>query len=222
MPLILLNECGVPKFVCTTLRPSLPSFPELYTLDGCAKFVSEFLTFEPLEDPLHPPKHVPSPMSVLSWQAADPFDAAVVLCSLLLGAGYNAYVAMGYAPLAVTLNDQSGAECPFWQDANGPAGPQTQQPTAVKTGSMANGASGPSTADRPSTAAASVANSAAARASVSEAAADEPGKRKKYQVRPKPQLASKFLEQHPEGAGNSTSTDGTGSLRQVGWVVPNN
>jgi hypothetical protein len=37
---------------------------------------------------------------------------ATVLASLLLGAGYNAFVVVGYAPLAVTLNDQSATECP--------------------------------------------------------------------------------------------------------------
>lgn len=31
------NECGVPKFVCTTLRPSLLPYPELYSLDGRGK-----------------------------------------------------------------------------------------------------------------------------------------------------------------------------------------
>eukprot|EP00775_Hariotina_reticulata_P013287 gene13287-13418_t len=133
MPLTPLNECGVPKFICTTLRPSLPPFPQLYTLDGCAKFVSEFLTYEPLEDPLHPPSHLPSPMSVLQWQAGDAFDAAVVLSSLLLGAGFNAFVVMGYAELAATLNDQSRTECPYLNSSNssccgsaGQAGKQQQ------------------------------------------------------------------------------------------------
>jgi hypothetical protein len=112
MPLAPANECGVPKFVCTTLHPSLPPCPELYSLESCAKFVSEFLAYEPLANPLHPPTHMPSPTSVLAWQTADAFDASVVLCSLLLGAGYNAYVVMGYAPAHVTLNDQSQVDLP--------------------------------------------------------------------------------------------------------------
>jgi hypothetical protein len=62
--------------------------------------------------PQHPPSHLPSPLSVLGWQAGDSFDMAVVLASLLLGAGYNAFVVVGYAPLAVTMNDQSATECP--------------------------------------------------------------------------------------------------------------
>jgi len=31
-------------------------------------------------------------------QAGDTFDMSVILCSLLLGVGYNAYVVVGYAP----------------------------------------------------------------------------------------------------------------------------
>lgn len=36
-----------------------------------------------------------------------------VLCSLLLGAGFDAYVVAGYAPLAITTSDQTGAPCPL-------------------------------------------------------------------------------------------------------------
>lgn len=49
-PLFLepLNECGVEKFVCTTIRPTLLPFQELYNFDGCAEFVADYVTFEPL------------------------------------------------------------------------------------------------------------------------------------------------------------------------------
>ena len=83
---------------------------------GCAcRFVSEFLAYEPLENPLHPPDHLPSPLSILNWQAGDSFDSAVVLASLLLGAGFNAFMVLGYAPLAVTVNDQTKTMCPILQ-----------------------------------------------------------------------------------------------------------
>ncbi|XP_012662279.1 dynein regulatory complex subunit 7 isoform X2 [Otolemur garnettii] len=57
VPLFLhpLNECEVPKFVSTTLRPTLLPYPELYNWDTCAQFVSDFLTMVPLTDPLRPP-----------------------------------------------------------------------------------------------------------------------------------------------------------------------
>lgn len=88
------------------------SYTELYDLDGCCSFVADFLAFERLEDPLHPPEHLPSPMSSLGWQAGDCFDLAVVLASLLIGVGYNAFVVVGYAPEPVTANDQTRTVCP--------------------------------------------------------------------------------------------------------------
>ncbi len=44
-------------------------------------------------------------------QGGDCFDMSTVLCSLLLGAGFDAYVVTGYAPVAVTTSDQTGATC---------------------------------------------------------------------------------------------------------------
>uniref|UniRef100_A0A8C9KJ14 Dynein regulatory complex subunit 7 n=1 Tax=Panthera tigris altaica TaxID=74533 RepID=A0A8C9KJ14_PANTA len=56
VPLFLhpLNECEVPKFVSTTIRPTLMPYPELYNWDSCAQFVSDFLSMVPLPDPLKP------------------------------------------------------------------------------------------------------------------------------------------------------------------------
>ncbi|MEW5310705.1 MAG: hypothetical protein WDW38_002476 [Sanguina aurantia] len=106
------NECSVPKLVCSTIRPSQLLYTELYDLEGCCSFVADFLAYEALEDPLHPPEYLPSPMSVLNHQAGDCFDLSVVLASLLIGAGYHALVVVGYAPTDVTLNDQSATQCP--------------------------------------------------------------------------------------------------------------
>lgn len=68
------------------------------------------------------------------WQAGDSFDVATVLCSLLIGAGYDAYVAMGYAPLFVTANNQTKNACPSVvasyaaQTADAAAPPPVQKP----------------------------------------------------------------------------------------------
>lgn len=237
MPLTPLNECGVPKFVCTTLRPSLPPFSELHTPEGCAKFVSDFLTYELLEEPLHPPSHMPSPMSVLSWQAADAFDAANVLCSLLLGAGYNAFVVMGYAPLAVTLNDQSNTEYvlpagdPLLSAADAAAAAaaaassqkqQQGQGQAAGAGNSSAGRSGAAGSSGPGSAAASGTGSSSSKgggSGASEGAAgDDLGKKKKYVVRPKLQLVSKYLQGHgdPEAqeAGDTAGTS-TAEVRHL-------
>ncbi|XP_046750685.1 dynein regulatory complex subunit 7-like [Diprion similis] len=46
------NECGIHKFVSTTIRPSTLPYPELSTWQGCAKFVSDYLTYEPPRNPI--------------------------------------------------------------------------------------------------------------------------------------------------------------------------
>uniref|UniRef100_A0A8C7KSJ4 Dynein regulatory complex subunit 7 n=1 Tax=Oncorhynchus kisutch TaxID=8019 RepID=A0A8C7KSJ4_ONCKI len=114
-PLLLspLNECGVQKFVSTTLRPTLLSYPELYSWEGCASFVSEFLSLEPLDPPIDPPRHLYSPTWLMQTQRGSCFDFSTLLCSLLLGAGYNAYCVSGYAVKEMCLLNQSLQECPL-------------------------------------------------------------------------------------------------------------
>ena len=40
------------KFVCITIRPTLLPYKEVYDYDGCAQFVSDYLTFVPLDPPI--------------------------------------------------------------------------------------------------------------------------------------------------------------------------
>ncbi|KAL1499996.1 hypothetical protein AB1Y20_012673 [Prymnesium parvum] len=109
-PLLLAprNECGMRKFICTSLRPTQLPFQDVYDYDKCARFVADFVTYEPLELATTIPQHMPSPSAVISWQAGDCFDMAQLLASLLLGVGYDAYVVSGYARSAITHCDQSG------------------------------------------------------------------------------------------------------------------
>lgn len=53
-PLFLnpLNECGTEKFVCTTIRPTLLPFHELYNFDGCSELVADYVTFDGLDPPI--------------------------------------------------------------------------------------------------------------------------------------------------------------------------
>lgn len=44
----------------------------------------------------------------LQWAKADCFDYAIVLASFLLGVGYDVFCVVGYAPRAITTNDQVG------------------------------------------------------------------------------------------------------------------
>jgi len=115
------NECGIPKFVCTTIRPTKMPHVEMYHAKSCAKFVAGFLEFEPLQYATEAPRYLPSPKCVLKWQVADPFDFAVVLASFLVGAGYDAYVVKGYAPKFITWRDQSKQPCPVLEGDKKPS-----------------------------------------------------------------------------------------------------
>ncbi|KAL0978403.1 hypothetical protein UPYG_G00170020 [Umbra pygmaea] len=114
-PLLLcpLNECGVQKFVSTTLRPTLVPYQELYSWDGCASFVSDFLCLETLNPPTDPPSHLHSPTWLMQTQRGSCFDFSTLLCSLLLGAGYDAYCVNGYALKEICLLNQSLEQCPL-------------------------------------------------------------------------------------------------------------
>jgi hypothetical protein len=111
--LISKNEYGVEKFVCSTLRPSLVQFTELYDMHECAVYLAGYVLYEPLDPPGEPPASLPSPGQVLKWHIGDSFDMANLLCSILLGSGYDAYVVHGYAPRHIALQDQSRTQCPL-------------------------------------------------------------------------------------------------------------
>ncbi|XP_068598878.1 dynein regulatory complex subunit 7 [Brachionichthys hirsutus] len=114
-PLLLCpaNECGVKKFVPTTLQPTPTIHPELYTWEGCASFVADFLSLEMLDPPVDLPRRLLSSASVLQSQSATSFEFATLLCSLLLAAHYDAYCVSGYAVRETCLLDQSLQECPL-------------------------------------------------------------------------------------------------------------
>ncbi|XP_059188538.1 dynein regulatory complex subunit 7 [Centropristis striata] len=114
-PLLLcpFNECGVQKFVSTTLRPTPTVYPELFTWEGCASFVANFLSLDPLEPPVDLPRYLFSSSSVLQSQKATCFDFATLLCSLLLGSHYDAYCVSGYAVKELCVLEQSLKERPL-------------------------------------------------------------------------------------------------------------
>lgn len=113
-PLFLFppNEKGTSKFVCTTIRPTLLPFRDLYDYQSLARFLAGAIEYEPLADPCAPPRCLPSPTFTLRWRAGDSFDFAVLLTSFLVGAGYDAYVVHGIAPRWICLLDQSKTPLP--------------------------------------------------------------------------------------------------------------
>ncbi|NXI95465.1 DRC7 protein, partial [Psophia crepitans] len=107
------NECGVKKFVSTTVRPTLLPYTELYYWDGCAGFVSDYLTMEPLKSPVTPPSSLYSPTTILKYQRGNCFDFSMLLCSMLIGAGYDAYCVHGYATREMCTLDETLELCPL-------------------------------------------------------------------------------------------------------------
>ena len=59
------------------------------------------------------PTSLVSPTSVLKCQKGNCFDYSVLLCSLLIGAGYDAYCVCGYATRETTLMDETREICPL-------------------------------------------------------------------------------------------------------------
>ena len=112
------NECGVRKFVSSTIRPTQISFSELYDMYECASFLAGYILYEPLDPQIKPPRILFSPTETLSAYTGDSFDMSILLCSLLIGAGYDAYVVCGYAPRHITLKDQSMIACPMVASLN--------------------------------------------------------------------------------------------------------
>jgi hypothetical protein len=120
------NEYGVKKFVCTTLRPTELPFQELYDLHECASFIAGYMIYEPLEPCDKPPTTLYSPTQTLNSYTGDSFDVATVLCSFLLGAGYDAYVVYGNAPRHIALKDQRVMQCPMISKLSGKKTPEPE------------------------------------------------------------------------------------------------
>ncbi|NXD39039.1 DRC7 protein, partial [Copsychus sechellarum] len=125
-----LNECGVQKFVSTTVRPTLLPFPDLYYWSGCASFVCDYLIMEPLKCPITPPSSLYSPTTILKYQRGNCFDFSVLLCSLLIGAGYDAYCVHGYATLEMCSLDQTQELCPLLRKP--PEVPEEEDPNKYR------------------------------------------------------------------------------------------
>lgn len=101
------NEFQIKKFICTSIRPTQLPFKELYDYRGCAKFVSDFFSYDPLLPPHELPTTIPSVTYSFKLQSGNCFDLSIVLVSLLSGVGYDAYVVSGYATRDITLVDES-------------------------------------------------------------------------------------------------------------------
>uniref|UniRef100_A0A2S2P3Z5 Coiled-coil domain-containing protein n=1 Tax=Schizaphis graminum TaxID=13262 RepID=A0A2S2P3Z5_SCHGA len=103
--LVLLNECGVQKCVCTTIKPSRLVYPDLKDWTSYSEFVAKHITYIKLEEPLAVPNKIMSPTTTLEMQTANCFEMAILLVSFLIGYKCNAFVVYGYATEMVCNND---------------------------------------------------------------------------------------------------------------------
>ncbi|XP_022183400.1 dynein regulatory complex subunit 7-like isoform X2 [Myzus persicae] len=103
--LVLLNECGVQKCVCTAIKPSRLVYPNLKDLISYSEFVAKHITYIKLEDPVAVPNKIMSPTTTIEMQTANCFEMAILLVSFLIGCEYNAFVVYGYASEIVCNND---------------------------------------------------------------------------------------------------------------------
>ncbi|XP_059610978.1 coiled-coil domain-containing protein lobo [Phlebotomus argentipes] len=115
MPLVLApkNECGIQKFVSTTIRPTSLHYPDLIgSWEKISSFVADHIEYEPLTNPTTIPERLISPDTLLRRRQGNSFEMATLLCSLLLGSGFGSFVVSGYASREVTTNDQTRVSCP--------------------------------------------------------------------------------------------------------------
>ncbi|KAL7534727.1 hypothetical protein ACHAXR_007181 [Thalassiosira sp. AJA248-18] len=110
------NEFGTEKFVCTYIQPTILPFAELNDAKSCARFIAHYVVYEPLlEDTSAHEIVVVSPAQTMEWAIGDCFDCSFLLVSLLIGAGYDAFVVLGTAPEWIRLKDQSHMQCALTQ-----------------------------------------------------------------------------------------------------------
>ncbi|KAH8363363.1 hypothetical protein KR084_009071 [Drosophila pseudotakahashii] len=114
MVLALPNECKVQKFVCTTIRPTAFIYTQLISsVEEIAKFVADFIQYEPLEDPINLPNRLISPDTLLRRRKGNSYEMATLLASMLIGAGHPALVVSGVAREETILNDQLAIAYPY-------------------------------------------------------------------------------------------------------------
>ena len=91
---IVPNECGVDKFLCSTLRPSQLKYTEFFNWDGPTKFLPGYLMYEPLEDPLKFPKYIASPLTVLQVSISCGKEISCILNAMDLLLKSRAFIMM--------------------------------------------------------------------------------------------------------------------------------
>ena len=59
------NECGVEKFVCTFIKPTVLPFSHLHDVEACAAFVSDFIYYNPRQETVGCDDNLPLAQSIM-------------------------------------------------------------------------------------------------------------------------------------------------------------
>lgn len=112
------NEYNVKKCVCSSIRPTTLPFADLSNAKEISNFIAHYVKHLPLSSPTEFPRHLFSPSSVLESCLGDSFEISTLLCSLLLGVGYDAYVVSGVAPQSVVACEDVDSSSPERNDTS--------------------------------------------------------------------------------------------------------
>ena len=96
--------------MCSSIRPTLQKFVTLWHWRRCVEFVSQFMSYLPLPQETQFPDLLISNNILLRIRSGDCLNYSNLLCSLLRGPGYNAYIVHGVAQYHVTNNNQNNDE----------------------------------------------------------------------------------------------------------------
>ncbi|XP_014289816.1 uncharacterized protein lobo [Halyomorpha halys] len=89
------NQHGVQKHICTFIKPTRLKIHSLGDWQGCSKFISNCFHLKPLSSSDYPPLQLNGPDKTLYFQSGNLYELALLLESMLLGAGYDAYIVSG-------------------------------------------------------------------------------------------------------------------------------
>ncbi|XP_053644667.2 dynein regulatory complex subunit 7 isoform X3 [Cherax quadricarinatus] len=101
--------------VVNLVVPSLVPHPQLLTLEDAAQVLSDLINYTPPHPPPTLPSRVRSPAEVVRTQQGGGAECALVVASVLLGAGYRALVVQGAAWPSLVARDTSHLPCPYLQ-----------------------------------------------------------------------------------------------------------
>ncbi|ODN00850.1 Dynein regulatory complex subunit 7 [Orchesella cincta] len=99
------NECGCQKLFPTYITPTALGYPEFLDCVTTMEFLKDFFMPELMRPPTKMPERIRSHVTVLRKRNANCYEMSVIAASVLIGAGYDAYVVDGFASKTICTID---------------------------------------------------------------------------------------------------------------------